>query len=44
MPGLLERHTEARALAARNRHTAWWLVGWIAFLMVVSILIIWVRN
>ncbi len=44
MPGLLERHTEERALAERNRRTAWWLVGWIAFLMMVSIVIIWVRN
>jgi hypothetical protein len=44
VPGLLERHTEERALAARNRRTAWWLVAWITFLMAVSIAVIWIRN
>jgi hypothetical protein len=42
--GLLERHIEERALAARNRRTAWWLVAWITFLMAVSIAVIWIRN
>lgn len=35
---------QARALAARNRRTAGWLVAWIAFLVLVSIAVIWVRN
>ncbi|MGH7263859.1 MAG: hypothetical protein ACREMB_03255 [Candidatus Rokuibacteriota bacterium] len=35
---------QVRALAARNRRTAVWLVAWIAFLVVVSIIVIWVRN
>jgi hypothetical protein len=41
---LLTRHTDERALAARNRRTARWLVAWIVFLMLVSIVVIWVRN
>ncbi len=44
MPGLLERHTDERKLAERNRRTARWLVAWIAFLVLVSIVVIWVRN
>ena len=34
----------ARALAERNRRTAGWLLAWIAFLMIVSVIVIWVRN
>jgi hypothetical protein len=41
---VLERHIEERALAARNRRTAGWLVAWIVFLVAVSIAVIWVRN
>jgi hypothetical protein len=44
MPGILERHREEEALAVRNRRTARWLVAWIAFLVVVSVIVIWVRN
>jgi len=44
VPGLLERHTEERAQAARNRRTAWWLLAWVAFLAAVSIAVIWIRN
>ncbi len=44
MAGLLERHTDERKLAERNRRAARWLVVWIAFLVVVSIVVIWVRN
>lgn len=44
MPGWLERHVEERKLAERNRRTARWLVGWIVFLMLVSLVVIWVRN
>ena len=44
MSGLLTRHTEEGALAARNCRTARWLVAWIVFLMLVSIVVIWVRN
>jgi hypothetical protein len=42
--GLLTRHTDERALAERNRRTARWLVAWIVFLMLVSVVVIWVRN
>lgn len=39
------RHdNDERALAERNRRTALWLVAWIVFLVVVSIIVIWVRN
>jgi hypothetical protein len=38
------RHEEARALARRNRRTAWILVGWIALLLTLSIIVIWIRN
>ncbi len=44
MPDLLTRHTDERTLATRNRRTAVWLLAWIAFLMLVSIVVIWVRN
>lgn len=46
MPTTLPRRTddESRALTERNRRTAWWLVAWIVFLMIVSIAVIWVRN
>jgi hypothetical protein len=44
MPGVLERHREEEALAARNRRTARWLVAWIVLLVVVSVIVIWVRN
>jgi len=30
--------------AARNARTARWLLLWIAFLMLVSLAVIWVRN
>lgn len=36
--------TRAGRLEERNRRTALALVGWIAFLMVVSLVVIWVRN
>jgi hypothetical protein len=35
---------ETERLSRRNRRTAVWLVAWIALLMAVSIVIIWVRN
>ena len=44
MPGVLERHIEERKLAERNRRTGWWLVAWVVFLMLVSVVVIWVRN
>ena len=44
MPGVLERHAEERKLAERNRRTARWLGAWIVFLMLVSFVVIWVRN
>ena len=44
MPDLLTRHAEERTLADRNRRTARWLMAWIVFLMLVSIVVIWVRN
>ena len=44
MPELLTGHIEERTLAERNRRTARWLVAWIALLMLVSIVVIWVRN
>ncbi len=45
MPTVIGRDREdARALAERNRRTARWLVAWITFLMIVSIIVIWVRN
>jgi hypothetical protein len=44
VPGLLERHADERKLAERNRRTARWLVAWILFLVLVSIVVIWVRN
>jgi t-SNARE complex subunit (syntaxin) len=44
MADLLTRHTDERALAARNRRTARWLVAWIVFLVLVSVAVIWVRN
>ncbi len=31
-------------LGVRNRRTAWLLVGWIVFLCLVSVVVIWVRN
>ena len=31
-------------LERRNRRTACVLIGWIAFLMLVSLLVIWLRN
>ncbi|HEV8676501.1 MAG TPA: hypothetical protein VGX21_20890 [Methylomirabilota bacterium] len=44
MPGILERRADEEALAARNRRTARWLVAWIVFLIIVSVIVIWLRN
>lgn len=45
MPTVLGRdHEDPQALDERNRRTARWLVAWIAFLMLVSIVVIWMRN
>jgi hypothetical protein len=35
---------DARELAERNRRTARWLVAWIVFLVLVSVVVIWVKN
>jgi hypothetical protein len=31
-------------LERKNRRTAAWLLGWIVFLMLVALVVIWVRN
>jgi hypothetical protein len=31
-------------LERKNRRTAAWLLAWIAFLMLVALVVIWVRN
>lgn len=41
---LASQNPEARTLAQRNRRTALALVGWIVFLVGVSVLVVWVRN
>ena len=38
------RDDGARGLDQRNRRTAFLLVAWIAFLMIVSLIVIWMRN
>ena len=40
----VSRGDAARTLAARNRRTAVALVGWIAFLALVSMAVAWFRN
>ncbi len=45
MPALIDRRDEKEpALAERNCRTARLLVAWVVFLMIVSIVVIWVRN
>ena len=35
---------QERGVEERNRRTAFLLLGWIVFLMIVSLIVIWVRN
>ena len=35
---------QERGVEERNRQTAFLLLGWIVFLMIVSLIVIWVRN
>jgi hypothetical protein len=45
VPTLIGRdRDDAPSLAERNRRTARWLVAGIVFLVIVSIVVIWVRN
>jgi hypothetical protein len=39
-----ERASEPEGVAARNTRIARWLLLWIAFLMLVSLAVIWLRN
>jgi hypothetical protein len=45
VPTMIGRDREdARDLAERNRRTAGWLVLWVVFLVLVSVVVIWVKN
>jgi hypothetical protein len=44
MATIAPRQDAERALTERNRRTAFVLVGWIAVLVVVSVIVVWLRN